>query len=318
MVSAKKEIVAKNTAAKKKSNAGKSSTKAVARVTFSNQVIGLRRDRAWRWNRIVLLGEGGEKPLKSDDSVIHRGYAFWVENEKLSKIRGKAERAKANEALQREYFDCKVAFEWYKEADFERWAVEALVVAQSDPSYIAEQTGAPQSAVEMYEALFFDVRDRLDRELLVRGSLLAPSLVNGAPENDSDMFWKQIAYEKGGEMVKELWRMPDAISDVTHMLSGIAIGRMVRNAAAAQFVRKVDKHTASDITNEFNAMRAIEKEEAAGSDKMLQHLVSAAAVTVAAVGRAFENAGPKELQQVVGELRRHREVAVGTAHEGKQ
>lgn len=282
---------------------------------FAPDVIARRRKRTWRWDRVESLGKSGRKPTKADDADVVRGLEFWTRWKAINEISDPLKFDEAEAALDADFFDCRVAFDWFSSCSFERWAVESLVVANEDRDRIALEANVPVEVVRMYEALFFDVRDRLGCEILTRGVLFAPAVVKGSPPTDHDLLWKHLAFERGAPLLRSLWSTPELDASVTQVLHDIAVSRIIRNAAAAQFVRAVTKESAGEITQDFIALKAAQKEASVGGDQVLSHLLSAAAITMGALNRQFENTKDQALLETITMFRNSKALQAGTKPE---
>ena len=84
-----------------------------------------------------------------------------------------------------------------------RGVVEALILADQQPSSIAGYVGTSASAIAWYETAFFDVRDRLPAAAFIVHHVI----VGTAAPSDSDpsaKVWKLAAYLGGARVLQEL------------------------------------------------------------------------------------------------------------------
>jgi uncharacterized membrane protein len=78
-----------------------------------------------------------------------------------------------------------------------RWEIEARLLAGQDSSGIAARTGVEAEIVTAFEALSYDVRDRLHASDWILAECLGLRAVTGYTESDVDLIWKIFAYTFG-------------------------------------------------------------------------------------------------------------------------
>jgi len=84
-----------------------------------------------------------------------------------------------------------------------RWAVEAWLLAGEPPATIASKMGMAVEAVAWYEALFFNVSDRLGSRGYIAHAAIGQAAHPGLGVEDPGTFWKLIGYY-GGPAVLDL------------------------------------------------------------------------------------------------------------------
>lgn len=89
-----------------------------------------------------------------------------------------------------------------------RHELEARLLTAADARQIAAMCGLAPELVEAYEALFFDVRDRLRHRSYIFHQVIGSRLYTGFDPNESDVLWKLIAFQGGNVAL-------DAILDLT-------------------------------------------------------------------------------------------------------
>jgi hypothetical protein len=151
----------------------------------------------WRWQKALRLHAEG-RPLSRiyDDRLIAHALAFLQARERL----GGDEYDEL--ALFEHFPSIAEAHALYTATDrygtAMRWELEARLLATNESiESIAGKIGCGVRDVECYEALFFNVRDRLDRT----GYLLHHALGQRAhamqSENDMELIWKLVAMSGG-------------------------------------------------------------------------------------------------------------------------
>jgi hypothetical protein len=94
-----------------------------------------------------------------------------------------------------------------------RWEVEARVLAGQEPTAIAASLGYSPDSIEAFEALFFNVGDRLDAVDYLVGFALDPRLYTGIAQDDLGAIVKLFGYYAGPQAVDALvrrWGWPTA------------------------------------------------------------------------------------------------------------
>jgi hypothetical protein len=71
------------------------------------------------------------------------------------------------------------------------------VLAGEHPRGIAAKAGLRDGVVELYERLFFDVRDRLGAPDFIMSQVVGPKAYMGLNAQDLDVLWKLLGYVHG-------------------------------------------------------------------------------------------------------------------------
>jgi hypothetical protein len=71
-----------------------------------------------------------------------------------------------------------------------KWAIEAHILARETDRQIAFRVGCSEETIAAYEALFFNVRDKLTHKEYILNSVLSQSITAGLYERDHDLLWK--------------------------------------------------------------------------------------------------------------------------------
>ena len=116
------------------------------RVTMS-----ARPRPAWRWNRALEIVNGG-KPRPTDDAQILQAVKFWK-----MRSRGAGDDRKRDRWARAAFPVTSAAYELFRRRQPLRWAIEALIAGGSEVADIASEFGTPESVIQMYISLFYDV-----------------------------------------------------------------------------------------------------------------------------------------------------------------
>jgi hypothetical protein len=114
-----------------------------------------RRPLAWRWQRARHLVENGRYVSRHrDDDQTGRAVRYLRALQRCQGERGQ-------ERLARSYPDVHAARLLHEEGGRTCLLVQARLLARQSPGAVAARTGVPADVVRAYEALFFNVLDRL-------------------------------------------------------------------------------------------------------------------------------------------------------------
>jgi hypothetical protein len=119
-----------------------------------------------------------------------------------------------------------------------RWTIEARILARQSDAEIARLNGCSAEVIEAYEALFFNVRERLDDRDFILTSVIGP-IEAGSKFYDEGQLWKLCGYLGGPQMLDAMivgfptatW--PERPEDVVGFLQKLAVGSLQQKAAIA-------------------------------------------------------------------------------------
>jgi hypothetical protein len=191
----------------------------------------------WRWQRARELVDKKLSPRRTrDDRHIVRAYKY------LRRFR--KDNPRIEEDLATNYPRVHKAKLLYEDIySGTRWVFEAGVMAGQTTSYMAEYLNSEADVLQMYEYLFFDVRDALKHKGCIVSNVLMPMFKGGAKPKDPDFAWKLIAYEGGWEVVRSLWEIGE--------VSPVAIDFLNRTFRE-QILRTAREAIYSVVPNSFN------------------------------------------------------------------
>jgi hypothetical protein len=82
-----------------------------------------------------------------------------------------------------------------------RWSIEARILAGESNQEIARRIGCAEEIIQIYEGLFFNVRDKLNRKDYILHTVLKDAVLRGLQEREKDLLWKLVAYTGGSYML---------------------------------------------------------------------------------------------------------------------
>ena len=144
-------------------------------------------------------------------------------------------------------------------------AVEARILARQTDPEIAKAHGCWPRYIEAYEALFFNVRDRLKHQDFILCSVLRDVHNEGLENCKADVLWKLFAYLGGphvlealmGRMPVDKWAArPECVATV---FQEIAIDGIKQNGAVAALRVPVEAESCLQLLDVFTRVVEIER-----------------------------------------------------------
>lgn len=138
-----------------------------------------------------------------------------------------------------------------------RSVIEARILARQTDAEIAQTTGCVPETIEAYEALFFNVRERLDYRDFIVNSVIGLDAARGSQRIEPSWLWKLLGYLGGPHVldavisgVPNLMRVdrPDAVASFFHDL---AIGSLRQKAAVAALLVSADGATCFELLKSY-------------------------------------------------------------------
>jgi hypothetical protein len=212
-----------------------------------------------RWRRAASLAGAGLSPAPADDDPwVARAAAFLAALGRCPDEPARRAPADQTPAVSRAHAL------FTAEPPQLRWAVEARVLARESAAEIARKCGLPEEAVAAYEALFFDVRDRLDADTWVACQVVGPKAFAGLTGDDLGVWWKLVGYTYGPVALDALLLgtrapsgpQPDALAGA---VARDASARFALKRLLAAHVLPVTPETAADVlrlAGELGALRS--------------------------------------------------------------
>jgi hypothetical protein len=143
-------------------------------------------------------------------------------------------------------------------AECPRWEVEARLLAEDKPESIAARLALDPRAILAYEALFFNVQDRLHAQSWIVHTVMGRSIYANLTERQFDLLWKMYGYFGGPFVLDALVttfsnptkatsadRVNDFFSDDTRSVarrkSAIAMRTMPVNGYTQQIIVEIEQ-----------------------------------------------------------------------------
>lgn len=179
----------------------------------------------WRWDRAKGVCAGSQPPAgRTRDGLA--GFK-WI-NRAVTYTRAKLQYTRLGrlDQLASRFSDIFWA-EWIHDHDTHplRWELEARLLSRSTDNEIAMACGTTAEVVRAYEALFFNVREKLHHTGYIVHTVMGESVHRGLAERDYDLLWKMYAYAHGPHMltslitkfVNPIWcNTPDEVNSAIH------------------------------------------------------------------------------------------------------
>lgn len=251
------------------------------------------RPRDWRWLRAQETCRYPARHSAHDDEITTRATGYLRRyiraagcTTNIPTVYGTA-----IQKLQSQWPDIASAHRIYMQASFARWAMEAMVLAEVSDVDIAADLGCDVLVVRAYEALFYDVRDRMKNRLFILDELMSPALMSGASgiSHDYDFMWKGLAYMGGMSLLRGLWSLGITDTESSDQLQALGSSAQLRNVVKAQLLRAVNSKSAHDVIDEALTKQqlddAAKKDMPEGKDDGASQLIAAMQFSMAeAVG----------------------------------
>ena len=233
----------------------------------------------WRWRRASRLVDNGLRPSRTrDDNHVRGAWRFLKRMQRMD--------IKAEERLADDMPDLFTAFEIYDDNQAGlRWIFEASIMADRPVQEMAQYLRTGVAVLEVYEVMFFDVRDALQNSGCVVSNVLLPMMTGGVGPRDIDVTWKAMAFFGSWEAALSSWEMGHASPAALDFIKRANDEQIFKNAFDAL-------HTTS--INSFNAVEharlALEKTRqdhemgtqtsGDGASTALGHLVNSITINV--------------------------------------
>lgn len=162
-----------------------------------------------------------------------------------------------------------------------RWAIEARIMARELDRNIAFHHDCGVEVIQAYEALFFNVREKLERRDYIVNSVFGEAVQRGLTERQYDLLWKLFAYSLGpcaleammDRIVAPVWvNRPE---EVTTALQSTAVNAMKKKAAVAALTVPINNATQIHLIEAFVKYVEVERTTdmaGKGNDQILAHL----------------------------------------------
>ena len=239
------------------------------------------RTTCWRWQRAQEIVEGdGPATTRRRDGVD--GYK-WI-NKAVNFINDY--NACSNDSQKAVLADRRADifwahWAWLATANPQRHSIEAHILARETDDEIAWRCGTQSGVIEAYEALFFNVREKLQHKQYVLHCVMGEAIQRGISERDYDLLWKMYGYFIGPHILDALeskfsnpvWcGSPDAVGAA---VLDDAVGTLKLKAAVATKTIPVNSHTQLALLEQFTKFVEVERStDSAGKsqEQILEHI----------------------------------------------
>jgi hypothetical protein len=254
----------------------------------------------WRWQLAQSLADSGADltvKQRGADRQVMRAARYIRQCVKLGKKQMKAgDKARTDNGLDDSVHDhwpdIFEAHQIEREDGSDRWILEALVMAGQSSEDMTKDLTCCLATIDTYEALFFDVRDRLDK-IAFRVSLLKNVFTCALRKDDCDQYWKFVAIMGGIELLHTLWYSQDV--DYIDKIHTATLGVASRHGLQAAVSRPIDKYTVTDAISQSPIMQqltAMNKDELPAaqqtSDALAANAMEAMSFTMRAISDVAE------------------------------
>ena len=239
------------------------------------------RPATWRWQRATEIQEGNGLPTtKRRDGLM--GYK-WI-TQALNFAREYADchtDQQRNILAERRYDIFWAHWLWTETGHPQRHSVEAHILAREDDHAIGWKCGVAPSVIEAYEALFFNVREKMHHKQYILHCVIGPAIQNGISEREYDLLWKLYGYFLGPYILDSLeskfsnptWcGTPEAVGAA---ILDDAIGTLKLKAALAAKTISVNQYTQLQLMEQFTKFVEVERNtDSAGKaqEQILDHI----------------------------------------------
>lgn len=209
------------------------------------------RERQPNWRTLLindLLDSGQQIPNKyKDDDVIRTSLPF-------QRALKKAQKSKAPSLelikLEEKYPHHLAAHEIANGNTMDRYFIEALILARVPTRDIAIKTGFGKKTVELFEALYFDVRRWLRKEVFVMSTILGP-IFDYSCVDYHDHLWKAVGYLCGKDALESIWKLGQTSKEGSDKVANLLRSKLLSEAATASFSRRPGKSNAGYILDSY-------------------------------------------------------------------
>lgn len=164
------------------------------------------RPPTWRWQRAVALRDNDETAIplsrRTDGALSYRWISRGLKFAAAWREALAAETVNAMVKLATKFPEIYWAHDIWSKNDNVRHTIEANILAKADDDVVSNKTGVTAETVHAYEALFFDVRSRLQfRDFIIHKAIPSVHVRSGGISTESATLWKLYGYFYGPAMV---------------------------------------------------------------------------------------------------------------------
>jgi hypothetical protein len=219
----------------------------------------------WRWLRAQDIAHGGRPATPRRDGVtsttqIHKAARFYKA----------LQRCGNEEQLQMKLAEQIPIMFWahylYDQPHNPmRWSIEARILAGETDWEIAGRIGCCEEIIQTYEALFFNVRGKLNRTDYIFNVVLKDAVMRGLHEREKDLLWKLMAYIGGSHVLDAVInplgnpQWVDSPDDIPAFFQDVAIGVIKKKATIAAVSVPINSKTEMKLIKAFGKFVELER-----------------------------------------------------------
>lgn len=203
-------------------------------------------DPAWRWTHVEKFSRAGALPrsVGAADPLVREAYDYhrrWIAASQENDVT-------ALERLEADYPAISQAHTLFINVrNTARWTVEAFITGNATPAEVKAHYPIDERVVEVYEYLFYDVREYLVHPMFVMTQLVGP-LTAGRAVGSTEQQWKLIAYLGGAKMLRCFMNAEPFDSKDASIVQAMFRKQVAHNALqAAMFHSTPNKWNAIDL-----------------------------------------------------------------------
>ena len=224
------------------------------------------RPPEWRWRRAMSLHDqvpGAMLPSRRVDGLD--GFKWITAAVRFYREYSRATTESAKAALAERRPEIFWAYWAWSSVNPIKWIIEAQILARSNDHAVGFRCNMPPKYVAAYEALFFNVRDKLQHRSYILNCVIGKAIHDGLSEREYDLLWKLYGYFLGPCIVDALegkFANPTWCGDPVNVGAAVmddAIGTLKLKAALATKTVRVDSHTQLAIMDAFTKFVEIER-----------------------------------------------------------
>lgn len=240
------------------------------------------RSPDWRWQRAVALVDRPEETRPASRFRDGASSYKWIHAAtRFLREYNLAERQNEFAILAEKHPSIFWAYNIWLSDNPTKTIVEAHILARSDDRYIAFRCNTTPDVIHAYEAMFFNVREKLHHRSYILNSVIGAEIHNGLSEREYGLLWKLYGYFLGphivdameAKFVNPIWCNSPA--DLNAAVMDDAINTLKFKAAVAAKTVPVNQYTQLAILEAFTKFIEIERNtDSAGKaqDQILAHI----------------------------------------------
>ena len=221
------------------------------------------RSVTWRSDRVLELLKREPRPgrcTSRDDYFVREFRSFMVKRRNIQSDQGFEELFDRNPGIW-------YAAELHDNLNPRRRAIiQAMLLSGQDDLVIAKTYGGIPEAVQWYEALFFNVRDRLEANNWIQDSVIVPSYISQLDESPENTMLKFFGYYGGPVLLdfmvsgfKKGLNLPTSPEDLDLYLDKHFFTGIRRQSAMHVNMFEVNKYNVMELFNTHCRLIEIEK-----------------------------------------------------------